>query len=67
MHCIVLPTLALPAQSITVASYTTKKKWTDIESSNREIAFDLNAISDFSSEGPLWNEGQKPDITAPGR
>jgi subtilisin family serine protease len=54
------------SQSITVASFTTKKKWTDIDSNNREIAFDLNSISDFSSEGPLRNEDQKPDITAPG-
>ena len=52
--------------SITVASYTTKNKWTDIDGNNREIAFDMNSISDFSSEGPLRNESQKPDIAAPG-
>ena len=54
------------SQSITVASYTTKNKWTDVDAITREIAFDFNSISEFSSEGPLRSGSQKPDIAAPG-
>lgn len=54
------------SKSITVASYTTKNKWIDIDGANRGVAFTLDTISDFSSEGPLRNEAHKPDISAPG-
>lgn len=53
-------------EAITVASYTTKVKWQDITNTKREIGMALNDISDFSSEGPLRNGKEKPDITAPG-
>ncbi|MEB3177850.1 MAG: S8 family peptidase [Nostocaceae cyanobacterium] len=52
--------------AITVASYTTKNKYNDIDAQTREVGLTLNDISDFSSEGPLRNNAQKPDIAAPG-
>ncbi|MEC4881615.1 MAG: S8 family peptidase [Scytonema sp. PMC 1070.18] len=52
--------------AITVASYTTKVKYTDIDNKPQEFGFQLNDISDFSSEGPLRNDAQKPDVAAPG-
>ena len=52
--------------AITVASYTTKVQWTDIDGNLREIGLELDNISDFSSEGPLRNLAQKPDVAAPG-
>lgn len=52
--------------AVTVASYTTKVKYTDIDNKPREVGLQLNNISDFSSEGPLRNKAQKPDIAAPG-
>lgn len=52
--------------AITVASYTTKVKWTDIDGDAREIGFQLEEISDFSSEGPLRDGTEKPDVAAPG-
>jgi subtilisin family serine protease len=54
------------ASAITVAAYTTKNKYTDIDGKAREVGLELNTISDFSSEGPLRNDAQKPDIAAPG-
>ena len=55
------------AQSaITVASYTVQAKYTDIDGQEREVGMKLNEISDFSSEGPLRNNAQKPDVAAPG-
>jgi subtilisin family serine protease len=54
------------AQAVTVASFTTKIKWIDIEGQQQEVGLDLNDISDFSSEGPLRNQAQKPDVAAPG-
>jgi subtilisin family serine protease len=55
------------AQSgITVASYTVQTKYTDIDGQEREVGMKLNDISDFSSEGPLRNNVQKPDVAAPG-
>lgn len=53
-------------RAITVASYTTKNEWTDIDGRNWPTGLTLNDISDFSSEGPLRNGDQKPDVTAPG-
>lgn len=52
--------------AITVASYTTKVKYVDIDRKPQEFGFILNDVSDFSSEGPLRNNIQKPDVTAPG-
>ncbi|MBU7585561.1 MAG: S8 family peptidase [Nostoc sp. TH1S01] len=52
--------------AVTVASYTTKVKYTDIDNQVREVGLELNSISDFSSEGPLRNDAQKPDVAAPG-
>lgn len=52
--------------AITVASYTTKVKYTDIEAKAQEVGLELHSISDFSSEGPLRNDAQKPDVAAPG-
>ena len=52
--------------AITVASYTTKVKWTDIDGNVQEVGLELDTISDFSSEGPLRNDVQKPDVAAPG-
>lgn len=53
-------------RAITVASYTTKVEYTDIDGNRREVGLDLDDISDFSSEGPLRDETQKPDLAAPG-
>ena len=52
--------------AVTVASYTTKVQWTDIDGSEQEVGLKLDDISDFSSEGPLRNGEQKPDLAAPG-
>ncbi len=52
--------------AVTVASYTTKVQWTDIDGTPREVGLSLDNISEFSSEGPLRNDAQKPDVAAPG-
>jgi subtilisin family serine protease len=52
--------------AVTVASYTTKVQWTDIDSQIRTVGLDLDDISDFTSEGPLRNGSQKPELAAPG-
>ncbi len=52
--------------AVTVASYTTKVKYTDIDAKPQEVGLELHDISDFSSEGPLRNDAQKPDVAAPG-
>jgi subtilisin family serine protease len=52
--------------AITVASYTTRDKYTDIDRKPQEFGFPVNTISDFSSEGPLRNDALKPDVAAPG-
>ncbi|KYC41402.1 peptidase S8 [Scytonema hofmannii PCC 7110] len=54
------------SSAITIASYTTKANYIDIDNQLQEMGFYLNDISDFSSEGPLRNDAQKPDIAAPG-
>ena len=54
------------AESITVASFTTKAKYVDIDGKEREMGLELDTISEFSSEGPLRNGAQKPDVAAPG-
>lgn len=52
--------------AITVAAYTTRTKYNDIDGQEREVGLALDDISDFSSEGPLRNGAQKPDVAAPG-
>jgi subtilisin family serine protease len=52
--------------AVTVASYTVQTKYTDIDGQEREVGMKLDDISDFSSEGPLRNNAQKPDVAAPG-
>jgi len=54
------------SRAVTVASYTTKVRWTDIDGNPQEVGLDLDDISDFSSEGPLRNGARKPDVAAPG-
>ncbi|MDY7012160.1 MAG: S8 family peptidase [Cyanobacteriota bacterium] len=54
------------AESVTVASYTTKVEYTDIDNQQRTVGLTLNDISDFSSEGPLRDGSPKPDVAAPG-
>jgi subtilisin family serine protease len=51
---------------VTVASYTTRVSWVDASSAAQSVNMTLNDISDFSSEGPLRNGAQKPDLAAPG-
>lgn len=53
-------------RAITVASYTTKVEWENINDDLIQTRYSLNDISEFSSEGPLRNGTQKPDVTAPG-
>ncbi|MDY6784642.1 MAG: S8 family peptidase [Cyanobacteriota bacterium] len=54
------------AESITVASYTSKVEYIDIDSQKQVVGLRLNEISDFSSEGPLRDGSPKPDVAAPG-
>ncbi|MBF2067296.1 MAG: S8 family peptidase [Calothrix sp. C42_A2020_038] len=54
------------ASAITVAAYTTKAKYNDIDGKEREVGLEIDTISEFSSEGPLRNNAQKPDVAAPG-
>lgn len=54
------------SSAVTVAAYTTKNKFTDIDGQVRELGLALDTISEFSSEGPLRNDAQKPDVAAPG-
>ncbi|MBW4611679.1 MAG: S8 family serine peptidase [Desmonostoc vinosum HA7617-LM4] len=54
------------SSAITVAAYTTRVKYTDIDLQAREMGMELHTISEFSSEGPLRNDHQKPDVAAPG-
>jgi subtilisin family serine protease len=54
------------ASAITVASYTTKVQWTDIDGNAMSVGLTNDDISDFSSEGPLRNGAKKPDFAAPG-
>ncbi len=55
------------ASAITVAAYTTRRQWQDIDGNQRVApALVLDDIASFSSEGPLRNGAAKPDITAPG-
>jgi subtilisin family serine protease len=60
--------------AITVASYLTKYRWTDVDGISRDYsgwgsAFDaaVFAKSPFSSAGPTRDGRMKPDIAAPGQ
>ncbi|RZI40745.1 peptidase S8 [Herbaspirillum sp. HC18] len=54
------------AAAVTVAAYTTRVEWLDIDEKTRSVGLHLNDISEFSSEGPLRNGARKPDVAAPG-
>lgn len=54
------------SSAITVAAYTTKVQYTDIDNQLRDMGLEVDTMSEFSSEGPLRNDAQKPDIAAPG-
>lgn len=51
---------------VTVASYTTRNNWTDVNGSGRSVMMAIDDMSDFSSPGPLRNGSHKPDVAAPG-
>jgi subtilisin family serine protease len=52
--------------AITVAAYTTRSEWQDFFGNPHESGLDLDAVSDFSSEGPRRDGAEKPDVAAPG-
>jgi len=54
------------ASAVTVAAYTTKNQWLDIQGHPQTEAIALNTITPLSSPGPLRNRAEKPDVTAPG-
>ncbi|GAA3368218.1 hypothetical protein GCM10020367_05680 [Streptomyces sannanensis] len=55
------------SSAITVAAFTTRKEWRDIDGNDREaLGLRLDDIAGFSSEGPRRDGAPKPDITAPG-
>jgi subtilisin family serine protease len=54
------------SSAVTVAAYTTKNQWTDLQGNSQSVGLGINDISDFSSPGPLRNSNRKPDVTAPG-
>lgn len=53
-------------KAITVASYTTKVEWRNMDEELIRMKLPVNDISEFSSEGPLRDGTQKPDVAAPG-
>lgn len=54
------------ASAITVAAYTTKVNWQDANGAGQAVGLQIDTIAEFSSEGPLRNGSQKPDVAAPG-
>lgn len=54
------------ARAVTVAAYTTRNQYKDIDGNPREVGLTVDTIADFSSEGPLRNGAEKPDVAAPG-
>jgi len=52
--------------AITVGSFTTKVNWTTSNGGNQGVQLDEDDITVFSSEGPLRNGHNKPDVVAPG-
>jgi subtilisin family serine protease len=57
---------AASARAITVAAYTTRTTWTDVDGHAWQTSVVPDDIAAFSSEGPLRNGALKPDIAAPG-
>ncbi len=53
-------------KALTVASFTTKVEWMDVDGNPQKVGLKLDTISDFSSEGPLRNGLEKPDVATPG-
>jgi hypothetical protein len=51
---------------IAVAAHTTRVNWTSIDGMTYSYGQTLNQIANFSSDGPLRDGSQKPDISAPG-
>jgi subtilisin family serine protease len=54
------------ARAVTVASFTTRNKWTDIDGQARGLSLPVEDVSPFSSPGPLRKGQEKPDVAAPG-
>jgi subtilisin family serine protease len=54
------------SSAVTVAAYTTKNQWVDIQKHQQTEALTLNTITPLSSPGPLRNGAEKPDVAAPG-
>lgn len=55
------------SSAVTVAAFTTRTEWKDIDGVNREAFWlESGSIASFSSEGPRRDGAHKPDITAPG-
>ncbi|MFF4156319.1 S8 family serine peptidase [Streptomyces sp. NPDC001678] len=55
------------SSAVTVAAFATKTSWEDIDKESFSAPWlRLADIADFSSDGPLRDGGQKPDVTAPG-
>lgn len=57
------------AKAITVGAFTTRAQWVDAGNQPRTTTLSLNAVCDFSSDGPLRPGAphpQKPDLLAPG-
>lgn len=52
--------------AVTVASFTCRIQWTDVQGFMRQVEMQNSTISSFSSEGPLRNGNEKPDVAAPG-
>jgi len=54
------------SSAVTVAAYTTKNRWADMQGNFQAVGLTIDTIAGFSSPGPLRNAKQKPDVTAPG-
>jgi len=52
--------------AVTVGSYTTRVEWVDLMGHAQQAGFELDDVSDFSSEGPRRDSSPKPDLIAPG-
>jgi len=54
------------SSAVTVAAYSTKNQWIDIQERQHSETFPVNTITPLSSPGPLRNGIKKPDLAAPG-
>jgi subtilisin family serine protease len=52
--------------AITVGAYTTRATWSSASNDELESGLVAETMADFSSEGPLRNGDEKPDLAAPG-